>query len=175
MQGAKKRKRKDRFVGLQFSLDGISKEELESLMIHHRFTNNGLEFDIRTNNQIIKKNSVKGHQRKNKPDFNLKLSNYISNTNKAEIVPNIERFDNLFAIDTNSLKLPERNFYHHIGAAFQFVSKIDRNRTEELIVLVQIFFVHGDCEKPENHNLRNLINFKGNVGHIWSINRRASL
>lgn len=154
-----KKKKKDRFVGLQFSLDGILKEELESLKVQYRFSNNGLEFDIRTDNRVIETNSVKGYQRKNKPGFNLKLSNYISNTNKTEIIPNVERFDNLFAIDTNSLKLPENDFYHHIGVAFQLVSKLDRSRTEELIELIQIFSVHGNCEKPENHNWRNLINF----------------
>ncbi|XOV93717.1 MAG: hypothetical protein ACFHWX_03200 [Bacteroidota bacterium] len=154
----RRKQEKDRVVGLQFSLNGIPKEELDSLKVRYRFTNNGLELDIRTDNHVIETNSFKGY-RKNMPGYNLKLSNYISNTNQTEIIPNIERFDHLFAIDTNSLKLPEKDFHHHIGAAFQLVSQLDRTRNEELIELIQIFSVHGACEKPENHNWRNLVNF----------------
>lgn len=152
-----KNKKKDRFIGLQFSLDGIPKEELKSLRIGTKVTQNGIEAIIRTDNHEIPTNSVKGYRRESKPGFNLKKTNVVTHTSKMEISSNLQKFDCLIAIDTNSNRKQSPNV--HIGAAAQIFSVIDDNKLETEAEIIKTFTLIGDYDKPENHNWKELITY----------------
>lgn len=152
-------KKKSRFVGLQFSLDDVPKEELENLKIGVRFNGKGFEAIIRTDRRDISTDSVKGYRRVSKPGFNLKKTNFITNTRQMEILPNLDSFDTIMAIDTNSYSIQKFDFTSHVGVAAQVLTTIENGQPIKHAKIIKVFTNNGKLEKPENYNWKNLIEF----------------
>uniref|UniRef100_UPI004047A62A hypothetical protein n=2 Tax=Roseivirga sp. TaxID=1964215 RepID=UPI004047A62A len=160
-----RQKKKPRFVGLEFNLDGIPKEELESLKIGIKKNSNGIEALIKTDKREIQTHSVKGYRRENKSGFNLKKTNHISSSSQMGIPQNLFEFDVIIGIDTNS-KIIE-NINHHVGIASQILLDKSSTKSEPEIYFETIKLLHvtGEIDKPENVNWKNLIEFILNHPH----------
>lgn len=66
------------------------------------------------------------------------------------------KFDSVFAIDTNKLKLNSKEFY--LGVAFQFVYMAGKE-PQIKPHLIKLFKLDLNFEKPENYNWKKLIDF----------------
>lgn len=143
--------RKPRFIGLQFNLDNISPEELKTLQIKPIINSLGIQALIKTDKRIIETNSVEGYRKESKPGFVLKNSNFVSNSSKMGIVSNIIEHDVIVGIDTNTRNI--NGEIKHVGVAAQIIE----NDQGLSFLIIMDFLLHGEFEKPENENWKNLI------------------
>lgn len=144
---------KGRFVGLQFNLDDVPKEELKTLKMSTRFNGEGLEAVIKTDKRTIETHSVIGYRKESKPGFILKNTNFVSNSSQMGIITNLRNFDIILGIDTNSRIVKDE--LTHLGMAIQITKEDDGIN----FLIINMFKLSGNIIKPENQNWKNLIEY----------------
>ncbi|MDO3695997.1 hypothetical protein QVZ41_14185 [Wenyingzhuangia sp. chi5] len=88
------------------------------------------------------------------------LSEIPTNENNFSLnyIENLKNYDNIIAIDTNSLKIKENTIY--VGIAGQLAINITENSlTCDFKQIPQVFLIVEEVTKSENLNWKNLINF----------------
>ena len=145
--------KKRRFIGMEFTLDGVPKEESESLQIQMRNNGNGLEARIVTKNRVIKTNAITGYQRKNKAGF--KKITHLTDSSIFDVRQNLEKYQGLIAIDTNGRRINKRMI--HLGIACEVSRIINGDFLDTKIEVLKEFLIYGECEKPENENWKRLL------------------
>lgn len=159
-------KKNPRFKGITFKLDGISESELKSLQFNIINNGTGIELGVKTDAQDISKDFVTGYRRDKGDGFNLKQTGRVSNTGITNVIENLDRFDYVLAIDTNSKQI--NGNWTHVGAVCELVRNLSECQTKINFCVrdITLFVLKTNHVKPENENWKNLIAyFRNDTGY----------
>ncbi|MBL0742625.1 hypothetical protein [Chryseolinea lacunae] len=154
----KKENIKERFIGVEFRLDEITKEELSSLQIGFGLIDGALTVVLKTDDREILTNAIRGYQRKNKPGFNLKKIYHKSNSGSLEPQSFLKDTDAIFAIDTNEKRIGK--VHMSVGVVAGLELKAGENGTFNINATVKDYIHFQDShhvEKNENRSWKTFI------------------
>ncbi len=152
----KRSKKKKRLIGVEFTLDGIPKVELNTLQIGAGFIDGRFQVRIKTEKQEISTNAVRGFQREGKPGFNLKKIYHRSSSNSMEHTAYLEGFDTLYAVDTNQKQIMGETY--SVGVVAELQWKIKEHGFFDIDASVLDYFPWiGKEDKLENRNWMTFI------------------
>lgn len=151
---AKQQQKKPRFNAVEFKSEDLTSEGIQFKVINNGF---GLEFEVTSGDRVVPTNFVTGYRRENKPGFNLKKTNKVTNTTKIGVEQNIEKLDWLVVIDTNSSIINNEEI--HLGKVCEIIRCLipEKQQIEIRVKPVTEFVINGRCEKPELVNWKRLI------------------
>jgi hypothetical protein len=152
----KKTQRKRRFIGVEFTLGEIPKEELDTLRIGAGFIDDKFQIRIKTDKQKIQTNGVKGFLRESKPGFNLKKVYHKSNSGSLEPTAYLEGIERVFAIDTNQRKMLGNTYSVGVVSGVQ-VKPNDKGLLDIEAKVIDYLPQIGRQEKLENKNWKLFI------------------
>jgi hypothetical protein len=119
----------------------------------------GIEIIVKTDERIIPTSFVTGYQRKERPGFNIKQTNRITNTVITNVHQNLEKFDFVLVVDTNSKIINDDWVY--LGVVLELVRSLSHDGKSINFGLRYMarYILQGFREKPENENWKNIIDF----------------